>query len=183
MTPKHHAARRAETEVAMTTVNALLQELDQEAQATFRVLARVPEDRLEWRPHEKSMTLGQLAMHIATLPGAIAELSTLSTFDVNTEVPRPGARSVAEVTSTLEKSLAKAKTLLEAISDADLAAPWQGVSRDQVVMEVSRGALLRSVMLNHLYHHRGQLSVYLRLTGASVPAIYGASADEAPVFG
>lgn len=70
----------------MTTINALLQELDQEAQTTFRVLGRVPENKLEWRPHEKSMTLGQLAMHVANLPGAIAELSTLASFDVNTEI-------------------------------------------------------------------------------------------------
>lgn len=86
----------------MTTINALLQELDQEAQTTLRVLERVPENKLGWRPHEKSMTLGQLAMHVANLPGAIAELSTLASFDVNTEIPLPGARSVAELTGALE---------------------------------------------------------------------------------
>jgi len=182
MTTRHHAARRAETEVPMTTVKALLQELDQEAQTTRRVLGRVPEDQLNWKPHEKSMTLGQLAMHIAALPGAIAELSTHATFDVRTEVPRPSAASIAELTTTLEKSLAKAKTLLEEMDDADLLSPWRMVSGDRVVMEISRGALLRSVMLNHLYHHRGQLTVYLRLVGAPVPAIYGASADENPPF-
>ncbi len=165
------------------TIKELLQELNQEAQATRRVLERVPKTKLEWRPHEKSMTLGQLALHVATLPGAIAELSTLASFDVNTEIPRPGARSVAELTGALERSLTKARTLLGAMDDAALASPWRMVDGDREVVTLPRGALLRSVMLNHLYHHRGQLTVYLRLTGASVPAIYGASADETPVFG
>lgn len=128
------------------------------------------------------MTLGQLSLHIAMLPGAIAELSTRTPFNVNFEVPRPEAASCEELLGTLERSLAKAKTLLEEMTDADLAAPWQGISGDRVVMEVSRGELLRSLMLNHFYHHRGQLSVYLRLVGAPVPAIYGASADEFPSF-
>ncbi len=162
----------------MTTINALLQELDQEAQTTLRVLERVPENKLEWRPHEESMTLGQLAMHVANLPGAIAELSTLLTFDV--KIPLPGAKSVAELTGALEQSLTKARTLLGAMDDAALASPWRIVDGDREFATLPRGALLRSTMLNHLYHHRGQLTVYLRLTGASVPAIYGASADESP---
>lgn len=166
----------------MTTVKALLAELAQEAETTQRVLERIPEDRLGWRPHEKSMTLGQLALHAASLPGAIAELSAQETFDVNTVVPRPEAASREVVLSALERSLGRAKTLLEAMNDADLETPWQGVSGDRVVMELSRGALLRSVMLNHLYHHRGQLTVYLRLVGAPVPAVYGESADESPSF-
>ncbi len=126
------------------------------------------------------MTLGQLAMHVATLPDAIAKLSTLGSFDVNTEIPRPGATSVAELTATLEQSLTKARTLLGAMDDAALNSPWRVVSGDQEFATLPRGALLRSTMLNHLYYHRGQLTVYLRLTGALVPALYGASADESP---
>ena len=164
----------------MTTVNALLQELDQEAQTTLRVLERVPEAELGWRPHEKSMTLGQLAMHVATLPDAIAELSTLGSFDVNTEIPRPCATSVAELSVALERSLSKARTLLGAMDDAALTSPWRIVDGDREIATLPRGALFRSIMLNHLYHHRGQLTVYLRLTGALVPALYGASADEDP---
>ena len=166
----------------MMTVDDLLQELEGEAQATRRILERVPHDKLAWKPHDKSMSLGQLAMHIATLPGAIAELSVQETFEVNTDVPRPGATSVAEVMGALEQSLTKAKTLLAAMDDAALASPWRMVNGDQEVAVMPRSALLRSILLNHWYHHRGQLTVYLRLTGASVPGIYGASADEAPVF-
>lgn len=166
----------------MMTVDDLLQELEGEAQATRRVLERVSEDKLGWKPHDKSMSLGQLAMHIATLPGAIAELSVQETFEVNTDVPRPSATSVAEVMGALEHSLAKAKSLLGSMDDAVLASPWKMVNGDQEIAVMPRSALLRSILLNHWYHHRGQLTVYLRLTGASVPGIYGASADEAPVF-
>jgi uncharacterized damage-inducible protein DinB len=159
------------------TIDDLLQELEQEAQATRKVLERVPDDRLDWKPHPKSMTLGQLAMHVANLPGAIAEISTRS-FDVKTVIPRPGARSSAELLAVLDQSLARAKALLGAMDDAELASPWRMVNGDQEVGTVPRGALLRSIMLNHWYHHRGQLTVYLRQTGAPVPPIYGDSADE-----
>jgi len=162
------------------TINDLLQELDQETRATRRVLERVPEDRLDWRPHEKSMTLGQLAMHVATLPAAIAEISTRTEFDVNTQIPRPSATSASELVTTLDQSVARARTLLGGMDDAALASPWRMVSGGREVAAMPRGALLRSVMLNHWYHHRGQLTVYLRETGARVPAIYGASADESP---
>ena len=86
----------------MATIKELLQELEEEAQNTRRVLERVPDDQLEWRPHDRSLTLGQLAMHVATLPGALAELSTRTTFDVGTEIPRPGGGSAAELLATLD---------------------------------------------------------------------------------
>jgi uncharacterized damage-inducible protein DinB len=165
----------------MMTIADLLQELDQEAEATRRVLERVPEARLDWRPHPKSMTLGELAMHVALLPGSLTEVSTLPRFDVNTEIPRPSAAGVGQLTSALAHSLAKARTILGAMDDAALATPWRMVDGEHEVMVLPRGAFLRSVMLNHWYHHRGQLTVYLRLTGAPVPAVYGASADENPL--
>jgi uncharacterized damage-inducible protein DinB len=167
----------------MVTIDDLLQELEQEAQTTRRVLERVPEDRLDWRPHDKSMTLGQLAMHVATLPRAIAELSTQAAFDINTKIPRPSATGVAELVAAHDQSVARARTLLGGMGDAALASPWKMVSGDQEVAAMPRGALLRSILLNHWYHHRGQLTVYLRQTGAPVPAIYGASADESPLAG
>jgi uncharacterized damage-inducible protein DinB len=164
----------------MLTIDDLLQELEEEAQATRRVLEHVPDDRLDWKPHDKSMTLGQLAMHVANLPGAIAEVSTRD-FDVKTVIPRPSATSTAELLVVLEESLTRARTLLGAMDDAELASPWRMVNGDQELWSVSRGQLLRSVMLNHWYHHRGQLTVYLRQTGALVPAVYGDSADEKPL--
>lgn len=165
----------------MMTLADLLEELEQEAPATRRVLERVPEGRLGWRPHDKSMTLGQLAMHVATLPGAIAQVSTLPSFDVNTIIPRPGAASVAQLTAALDESVARARAILGAMDDAALATPWRMVDGNRELMNLPRGAFLRSVLLNHWYHHRGQLTVYLRLTGALVPAVYGASADENPL--
>ena len=162
----------------MATIEELLQELEQEAQATRRVLERVPDDRLDWRPHDRSLTLGQLAMHVATLPGALAELSTRATFDVGTEIPRPGARSAAELLATLDRSVAEARAVLGGMNDGALDTPWRMVSGAREVGAVPRGAFLRSVLFNHWYHHRGQLTVYLRQTGAPVPAIYGDSADE-----
>jgi uncharacterized damage-inducible protein DinB len=162
----------------MLTIDEILQELEHEAQATRRVLERVRDDKLDWKPHEKSMTLGQLAMHVATLPEAIAQLALQPSFDVNTEIPRPSATSAAELVATLEQSVAKAKALLGGMDETTLASTWRATNGNRVVMEAPRAAFLRSVMLNHWYHHRGQLTVYLRQTGSLVPAVYGSSADE-----
>lgn len=162
------------------TIAELLAELAEEAKSTRRVLERVPEDRLEWRPHEKSLSMGQLAMHVATLPGALAELSLQPTFDVRTTIPRPGAASTAELLGTLDRSVARASAILGEMGDEGLGAPWRMVSGSHELASMPRGAFLRAVMLNHWYHHRGQLTVYLRLTGTPVPGIYGDSADEKP---
>jgi uncharacterized damage-inducible protein DinB len=164
----------------MMTVNDIVQELEQEAQATRRVLERVPEERLGWKPHPKSMTLGQLAMHIANLPGAIAEISRRS-FDVRTPIPRPEATSTAEVLAAFDDSMARAMSILSGMSDSELAAPWRMMNGDRELWSIPRAAFLRSVMLNHWYHHRGQLTVYLRQTGVPLPAVYGDSADERAV--
>jgi uncharacterized damage-inducible protein DinB len=163
----------------MSIMEALIQELEQEAQTTRRVLERVPEDRLTWKPHEKSMSLGQLALHIATMPGAIAELSRKSPFPVP-EFTQPSAATAAELIPTLDESVAKARQILRSMDDAELTKTWRVVDGDREVMALPVGALLRSIMLNHWYHHRGQLSVYLRQVGALVPSIYGPSADENP---
>ncbi len=162
----------------MATIEELLQELDEEAHSTRRVLERVPDDRLEWRPHAKSLTLGQLAMHVATIPGALADVATWPAFDVRTEIPRPTAASTAELLQALDRSVADAKALLRGMGNDALATPWRLVSGDREIATFPRGAFLRSTMLNHWYHHRGQLTVYLRQTGALIPAIYGDSADE-----
>jgi uncharacterized damage-inducible protein DinB len=163
----------------MSTIEALLQELEQEAQTTRRVLERVPEDRLGWKPHDKSMSLGQLALHVATVPGAIAEMAGQSPFPLP-EFNQPSATSAAELVPALEQSIAKAREILRTMDDAALAKTWRVVDGDREVMALPVGALLRSIMLNHWYHHRGQLAVYLRQVGALVPSIYGPSADENP---
>ena len=165
----------------MATIQELLQELEQEAPSTRRVLERIPQDRLDWKPHEKSMSLGQLALHVATLPRAIADVSTRPTFDVRTNVPRPSPASVAEVLSVLEASVQAAKEILGGMDDAALAMPWRMMAGDREVMALTRSGLLRTVLFNHWYHHRGQLTVYLRLLGVPLPAVYGTSADENPI--
>ena len=164
------------------TIAELLHELEHEARNTRRALERVPDDKLDWRPHEKSMSLGQLAMHVATIPGNIARLGERDSFDASTRVPRPGAASAAELVQKLDESVAEAKRILGAMDDAVLARPWRMTHGERELMAMPRGALLRNVMLNHWYHHRGQLTVYLRQVGARVPALYGDSADEPPAF-
>jgi uncharacterized damage-inducible protein DinB len=163
----------------MSTVELLLQELEQEAQTTRRVLERVPGDRLAWKPHDRSMSLGQLALHVASVPGAIAEISQISPFQVP-KFEQPAATSAAELIPALDQSLSKARAILRTLGDADLAKTWRVMDGDREVMAIPVGAVLRSIMLNHWYHHRGQLSVYLRQVGARVPSIYGPSADENP---
>jgi uncharacterized damage-inducible protein DinB len=163
----------------MSMIDALLQELEQEAATTRRVLERVPSDKLGWKPHQKSMSLGQLALHVATTPGFVAEMSQQSPFHMP-EFAQPAAESVAELLPALDRSIAAARAVLSGLGDADLMKTWKVVDGDTEVMAMPVGAVLRTIMLNHWYHHRGQLSVYLRQVGALVPSIYGPSADENP---
>jgi len=163
----------------MSMVEGLLQEFDQEVQTTRRVLERVPGDRLGWKPHPKSMSLGQLALHVATVPGAVAEMSQQSPFPIP-EFTQPSAASAAELIPALEGSAARARQILRGLDDAALAKTWRAMDGDREVMALPVGALLRAIMLNHWYHHRGQLCVYLRQVGALVPSVYGPSADENP---
>jgi uncharacterized damage-inducible protein DinB len=163
----------------MSTIEALLQELEQEAQTTRRLLERVPGDRLGWKPHDKSMSLGQLALHVAMVPGAVAEIASQSPVSLP-EFNQPSATSAAELIPAFEKSVAKAREVLRTMDDAALAKTWRVVDGGRDVMALPVGALLRSIMLNHWYHHRGQLSVYLRQLDVAVPSIYGPSADENP---
>jgi uncharacterized damage-inducible protein DinB len=163
----------------MTHVEMLLQELELEAQTTRRVLERVPDDRLGWKPHDRSMSLGQLALHVATVPGTIAELSQTSPFPLP-KFEQPSAASAAELVPALDQSVARARTVLRRMDESDLAKVWRVVDGSREVMAIPVGAMLRSIMLNHWYHHRGQLSVYLRQVGVPVPSIYGPSADENP---
>ncbi len=163
----------------MSMIEAFVQELEQESQTTRRVLERVPGDRLGWKPHDKSMSLGQLALHVATTPGGVSDMVRQSSMPVPQFI-QPSATSAAELVPALEQSVAKAKENLRAIGDAGLAGIFRVVQGDNDVMTMPVGAVLRFIMLNHWYHHRGQLSVYLRELGVPVPSIYGPSADENP---
>jgi uncharacterized damage-inducible protein DinB len=159
----------------------MLSELLQETAITRRVLERVPADKLAWKPHPKAMSLGQLALHVATIPGALSKLAELDEFDVsqaNFNPPEPGDMSV--IHSTFEESVRSAENYLSSLSEQRALATWRMTLRGKELMKVPRVGVLRSIMLNHWYHHRGQLSVYLRLLEVPVPVIYGRSADENP---
>ena len=163
----------------MPAIHALLQELEQEAETTRRVLERVPNDRLAWKPHAKSMSLGQLALHVAMVPGMVATIAAQPEVQAP-EFVHPSAGSAAELVPALNASVAKAKEVLGGLDDAALGATWRMKRGESEILAIPRGALLRSIMLNHWYHHRGQLSVYLRELDVPLPSIYGPSADENP---
>ena len=162
-------------------VEPMLNELRQEAATTRRVLERVPGDKLSWRPHQKSMSLGQLALHVATLPGDFMKLVQLEEFDASqANFDPPAPNNLGEILSAHEASLRAAEDYLRGMSEPEAMANWRLTLRGKEVFTVPRLGMLRSFMLNHWYHHRGQLSVYLRLLEVPVPAIYGRSADENP---
>lgn len=164
----------------MMTIDDMLQELSQESPTTRRVLERVPADRLEWAPHPRSLTLGQLAYHVATIPRFLTEIALRTDFQAGTPIPRPTVASIDELLALHDESVALAATLLRDTGDEGLQATWPLRMGERVLAEVPRGWFLRSTMLNHWVHHRGELAVYLRLAGAKVPSIYGPSADESP---
>ena len=164
----------------MTMIETLLAELEQESLTTRRVLERVPQAHLSWRPHPKSWSLGQLALHIATLPGNVAEMASLDTIPEPPTFVQQEAATSSELLPALTTSVAKARHHLGGFDDARMGATWRLMQGGHEVLAMPRVAFARSIMLNHLYHHRGQLLVYLRLLDVPVPSVYGPSADENP---
>ena len=166
----------------MTLIDGMLQELEEEAKTTRRVLERVPENQLDWRPHQKARTLGELAQHVATVPGGVAELvaspSPAQAPDFTDPDPRP--QTAAELGPTLDQSIATARKVLGGMEDEKLMATWRLMQGERELFAVPRLVMLRSIMLNHWYHHRGQLTIYLRALDVPIPSIYGPSADENP---
>ena len=164
----------------MPLIDGLLQELEQEAVTTRRVLERVPDAKLTWKPHHKARTLGEVALHVAMTPGAVAEFVKDSPVQ-SPDFADPSPKSASELVPALDDSIATAKRLLGKMDDTTLMATWRMMRGDQEVLALPRIAMLRSIMLNHWYHHRGQLSVYLRELDVPIPSIYGPSADENPL--
>ena len=164
----------------MVTIDELINELDQEAVTTRRVLERVP-NNLDWRPHEKARTLGALAMHVAIIPGALAELIGSASPAQMPEFKDPIPNSTEDFLPALDQSLAKAKTVLSGMDEGKLTEVWRLMRGDRELFAVPRTMLFRSLMLNHWYHHRGQLAVYLKELDVPIPSIYGPSADENPL--
>jgi len=157
----------------------MMGEIQQEAATTKRVLERVPGDKLAWKPHPRSMSIGQLAMHIATIPGGITKLAQVDDFEVNpANFTPPVPKNTQEILTALDASVKAAQEYLGGVSEAAAMGGWRATVNGKEVMAMPRAAMLRAIMLNHWYHHRGQLSVYLRLLDVPVPSIYGPSADE-----
>ena len=167
----------------MAMSEAFAQELDQEGTTTRRVLERVPADKLSWKPHPKSMSLGHLALHVAQTPGFIASWALKDVFEMSGPPPEPEAKSTAEILSAHDASMKTAKEVLQKLGDAGLQQMWEFKGGGKTIMKMPKAGLFRAVVLNHWIHHRGQLSVYLRLLNVPVPSIYGPSADENPFAG
>jgi uncharacterized damage-inducible protein DinB len=164
----------------MTIADTLIMELEREAKTTRRVLERVPNDKLTWKPHVKSMSLAQLAQHVATIPGGMAGIAKFDGYDVEKFSAAPEPASAAAIVATFDENVAQAKDALRATDDAAMMKDWSFRMGGQPIMTIPRIGLYRTILLNHLYHHRGQLTVYLRLLDVPVPSIYGPSADENP---
>lgn len=164
----------------MRIADSILMELDQEAEITKRLLEIVPEDKLSWRPHPKARSLGELAMHIATLQGGVAELGELDSKEAGTFPPDAEATSRSQILEAFAESLKKAKEIVGATTDARAMEEWRLTKTGETVLAMPRMAFWRSILLNHNYHHRGQLSTYLRELDVALPSIYGPSADTNP---
>lgn len=167
----------------MNIAETLLAELEQEAVATARVLERVPQAHLSWRPHPKSMSLGQLALHVATIPGNVAALAAMDVVPNPPAFEQAEATTAAELVPTLTASVATARRILGALDDQAMGATWRLMAGGKEILAMPRAAVARVIMLNHWYHHRGQLLVYLRMHDVPLPSVYGPTADENPFMG
>ncbi len=161
---------------------ALLGEFEHETANTRKALERVPEDRFDWAPHAKSMKLGRLAQHLAEIPGWAKDTIDRDFFDVAPEgksfAPEP-VRTRAEILALFDKNVAAGrKALAGATDDAQMMKPWTLKANGKAIFSLPRVQTLRGFVMNHMIHHRGQLTVYLRLNDVPVPSIYGPSADE-----
>jgi uncharacterized damage-inducible protein DinB len=166
----------------MSIAQSLLAEFEIQAPITRRFLKRLPEGQLTWKPHEKSMTAGQLAYHLAFTPGGVirfvqnnpAQAPEFANF------PQPASRQ--EVLKLLDDNVAIVRELLPKLTDAQMNETWRLVSGGKDLLVQPRGMFIRDIMFSHWYQHRGQFSVYLRILGVPVPASWGPSADEPPLF-
>ena len=163
-------------------VDPLLAELEVEAQTTRRVLERVPEAKLTWKPHPKSSSLGQLALHTAMVPGALARILSPDVYNI-TPFSQAQPTTSAELMKGLDDGVASARAFLTGLTPERATATWKLMNGDKQVMAGPRIGFVRALMFNHWYHHRGQILVYLRLLDISVPSVYGPTADESPFGG
>jgi uncharacterized damage-inducible protein DinB len=169
------------TQAFESPFQSIINEFRHETATTKRVLDKIPADKLTWQPHPKSMSLGVLAMHIATVPGNIVNLLQPDEVELNpANFAPPAPKDLAEIHSAMDHSAESAEKFLGSLDEKTAFATWRLMSNGREILAQPRIGVVRAIMLNHWYHHRGQLSVYLRLLNVPVPSIYGPSADENP---
>lgn len=162
---------------------SLLPEFDQEMKNTRECLSRVPDGKFDYKPHPKSGSMGWLANHVSQMTGWLADMLTSESFDIapsGKQVDFPTAKTRDELLAMFDKSSAAARASLAKTTDEQLMKTWTLLQNGQTIFAMPRIAVYRGMILNHIIHHRGQLTVYLRLNNVAVPAIYGPSADENP---
>jgi uncharacterized damage-inducible protein DinB len=166
----------------MSIALSLLAEFEIQAPITRRFIERLPEDRLRWKPHQKSMTAGQLAYHLAFVPAAVIRFVQTNPAQAPefADFPQPASRQ--EILNLFEGGVTTVRELLSGLDDAYMNETWRMAAGGREVLAQPRAQFIRDVMLNHCYQHRGQFSVYLRILGVPVPASWGPSADEPPLF-
>jgi len=166
----------------MTIGQMMIGEFDQEMQNTRKVLERCPDEKWNWKPHEKSGTVGWLAGHVATMPGWIAVTLTTDQLDYapvdGPAYTPPKTDNRKELLAVFDKSVAEARAALASVSDQEIMKPWKLLAGGKEIFTLPRVACLRGMIFNHIIHHRAQLTVYYRLLGVPVPGLYGPSADE-----
>ncbi|MPZ16294.1 MAG: hypothetical protein GEV06_00050 [Luteitalea sp.] len=163
----------------MAMMDAFLPEFDREMGLTRRLLERTPLQDGEWTPHQKSRTLRQLASHLADIPRLVVRAMTLSEFDRAAQPPRAPYANVDELLAAFDEQVSASRAAMVGKTDAELLVPWTFKNDGRVIVTQPKIGALRTMFLNHLIHHRGQLTVYLRLQDVPLPSIYGPSADEA----
>jgi uncharacterized damage-inducible protein DinB len=167
----------------MRIADTMLPEVEKEMAQTRKALARVPDDKFSYKPHEKSMTMGALALHIAMMADWGADTLVSDDFDVapvnGSAYQMPKAETSAELLALFDASVARLKGNLAATENDAMMKPWSLLQGGTPIFTMPRAAVMRGMILNHLVHHRGQLTVYLRMCDVPVPALYGPSADEA----
>ena len=162
------------------TTQSLLMELEQEIRSTQSLLDVLPVDRLNWQPHEKAMTLGQLALHVASIPGRNLGLALDGKVEADVIVLHPNPADKAEILQEFSESIAQAKKILASTADEWLNENWRLLNGGAVLAEMPTAGFIRAFGFNHWYHHRGELTTYLRILNCSIPSIYGPSADVNP---
>ena len=165
----------------MPLVDALLPEFDHEMAVTRKVLERVPDGQFEWKPHQKSMSLGQLAQHLATIPTWGKVAMSQAAYDLAND-QRPGASGQLptrnEILSLFDRNVSDARAALVGKGDGEMMAPWTLERGAHMIFSMPKASVWRSFVMNHLIHHRAQLGVYLRMHDIPLPSVYGPSADE-----